>query len=387
MQEVVVPVLGESITEATVGRWSVKLGAGTQVDQLLVELETDKVTVEVNSPASGVLKEILAQSGSVVKVGAILARLEEGEVAIAADAAPANKAEVAPLKSEHVPKKVEADRNPPSVTKLLSEQALDPKSIDATGKDGRLTKTDVLKHIAFPRGTTASPDERVPMSRLRQRIAERLKEAQNTAAILTTFNEIDMTNVMDLRKRMQDSFQAKHGVKLGFSSFFVRACIQALKEFPALNAEIDGTDIIFKHYYSIGMAVSTEKGLVVPVVSNADALSMADIEKRIADMGQRAKIGKLELNELSGGTFSITNGGIFGSLMSTPILNPPQCGILGLHAIKERPIAVGKNVEIRPMMYVALSYDHRLVDGREAVSFLVRIKECIEDPERMLLDV
>jgi 2-oxoglutarate dehydrogenase E2 component (dihydrolipoamide succinyltransferase) len=276
---------------------------------------------------------------------------------------------------------------------MLAENNLSADKISSTGKDGRLTKTDVLQFMENPtttsviRSETNDRQERVPMSRLRLKIAERLKSAQQTAAILTTFNEIDMSHVMNLRKRLQESFQASHGVKLGFMSFFVKACVQALKEIPALNAEIDGADIVFKHYYDIGVAVSADRGLVVPVVREADELSFAEIEKSIADLGTRAKEGKLELSELSGGTFSITNGGIFGSLMSTPIINPPQCGILGMHAIQNRPVAIGDKIEIRPMMYVALSYDHRLVDGKEAVTFLVRIKQMLEDPERLLLQV
>lgn len=374
MKEVIVPILGESITEATVGRWVVQKGSGLEIDRLLVELETDKVTVEVNAPVSGTLSEICAPTGTQVKVGDVLGRMEEGIIHVQTEIV-----EKGVVESE--------DKNPPAVKKMLEESGLKVSDVSASGKGGRITKSDlILPKMASASLQTSSLHERVPMTQLRRRIAERLKEAQNTAAILTTFNEIDMSHVMDLRKRMQDAFQNRHGVKLGFMSFFVKATIQALREFPALNAEIDGNDIVFKHYYSIGMAVSSDKGLVVPVIRNAETLSMADIEKIIVDMGQRARTGKLEISELSGGTFSITNGGIFGSLMSTPILNPPQCGILGLHAIKERPIAVGKSIEIRPMMYVALSYDHRLVDGREAVSFLVRIKEFMEDPERLLLE-
>jgi 2-oxoglutarate dehydrogenase E2 component (dihydrolipoamide succinyltransferase) len=276
---------------------------------------------------------------------------------------------------------------------MLAENNLSAGAIPSTGKEGRLTKTDVLQFLetssiaSFNRSETNDREERFPMSRLRQKIAERLKNAQNTAAILTTFNEVDMSHVMGLRKRLQEPFQASHGVKLGFMSFFLKACVQALKEIPALNAEIDGTDIVFKHYYDLGVAVSTDRGLVVPVVRNVDELTFADIEKTIVDLGARAKDGKLEISELNGGTFSITNGGTFGSLMSTPIINPPQCGILGMHAIQNRPVAVGDKVEIRPMMYIALSYDHRLVDGKEAVTFLVRIKQMLEDPERLLLNV
>jgi 2-oxoglutarate dehydrogenase E2 component (dihydrolipoamide succinyltransferase) len=389
MKDILVPTLGESVTEATVGKWYLAVGDSIAQDKLLVELETDKVTLEVNAPISGTLKEIAFPKGSVVKIGDILGRMEAGEIKTQTSTQPSAPAESKPA-AEAVST---TDKNPPSVRKMLAENNLSADKIPSTGKDGRLTKTDVVQFMENPTTTSAirsetnDRQERVPMSRLRLKIAERLKSAQQTAAILTTFNEIDMSHVMNLRKRLQESFQASHGVKLGFMSFFVKACIQALKEIPALNAEIDGTDIVFKHFYDIGVAVSTDRGLVVPIVREADELSFAEIEKSIADLGARAKEGKLELSELSGGTFSITNGGIFGSLMSTPIINPPQCGILGMHAIQNRPIAIGDKVEIRPMMYIALSYDHRLVDGKEAVTFLVRIKQMLEDPERLLLQV
>lgn len=389
MKDILVPTLGESVTEATVGKWYLAVGDSIAQDKLLVELETDKVTLEVNAPVSGTLKEIAFPKGSVVKIGDILGRMEAREVKVQAPTQTS-----APAESKPAAEGISAsDKNPPSVKKMLAENNLSADKIPSTGKDGRLTKTDVVQFMENPttasaiRSETNDRQERVPMSRLRLKIAERLKSAQQTAAILTTFNEIDMSHVMDLRKRLQESFQASHGVKLGFMSFFVKACVQALKEIPALNAEIDGTDIVFKHFYDIGVAVSTDRGLVVPVVREADELSFAEIEKSIADLGTRAKKGKLELSELSGGTFSITNGGIFGSLMSTPIINPPQCGILGMHAIQNRPVAIGDKIEIRPMMYVALSYDHRLVDGKEAVTFLVRIKQMLEDPERLLLQV
>lgn len=389
MKDILVPTLGESVTEATVGKWYLAVGDSIVQDKLLVELETDKVTLEVNAPISGTLKEIAFSKGSVVKIGDILGRMEAGDVKVQAPTQTS-----APAESKLATEAVSAtDKNPPSVKKLLAENNLSADKIPSTGKDGRLTKTDVVQFMENPttasviRSETNDRQERVAMSRLRLKIAERLKSAQQTAAILTTFNEIDMSYVMNLRKRLQESFQASHGVKLGFMSFFVKACVQALKEIPALNAEIDGTDIVFKHYYEIGVAVSTDRGLVVPVVREADDLSFAEIEKSITDLGIRAKEGKLELSELSGGTFSITNGGIFGSLMSTPIINPPQCGILGMHAIQNRPVAIGDKIEIRPMMYVALSYDHRLVDGKEAVTFLVRIKQMLEDPERLLLQV
>lgn len=386
MKDILVPSLGESVTEATVGKWTINPGDSIEQDRLLVELETDKVTLEVNAPVSGTLKEIAFPKGSTVKIGDVLGKMEEGAVTTK----PTTTVAAEP-KTEMATPIMSNDKNPPSVKKMLAENNLSSSQIPATGKDGRLTKTDVLQFMENPKSSspsvTSDREERVPMSRLRQKIAERLKSAQQTAAILTTFNEIDMSHVMDLRKRLQDSFQASHGVKLGFMSFFVKACVQALQEIPALNAEIDGTDIVFKHFYDIGVAVSTDRGLVVPVLRDADTLNFAEIEKTIADLGTRAKDGKLEMHELTGGTFSITNGGIFGSLMSTPIINPPQCGILGMHAIQNRPIAVGDKVEIRPMMYVALSYDHRLVDGKEAVTFLVRVKQMLEDPERLLLQV
>ncbi len=387
MKDILVPTLGESVTEATVGKWYVSIGESIEQDKLMLELETDKVTLEVNAPRSGILKEIAFPRGSTVKIGDILGRMEEGTVA----PKPIEQKPSASLTAE--PKVNSVDKNPPSVKKLLAENNLSSVSIPSTGKDGRLTKADVLQFMEAPspadlnRSETSDRQERVPMSRLRQKIAERLKNAQQTAAILTTFNEIDMSHVMDLRKRLQESFQTSHGVKLGFMSFFLKACVQALKEIPALNAEIDGTDIVFKHYYDLGVAVSTERGLVVPVIKNVDELTFAGIEKAITDVGSRAKDGKLEISELSGGTFSITNGGTFGSLMSTPIINPPQCGILGMHAIQNRPVAIDNQIVIRPMMYVALSYDHRLVDGKEAVTFLVRIKQMLEDPERLLLQV
>lgn len=402
--EIVVPALGESVQEATVAKWLKKVGDSIAVDEPLVELETDKVTLEVNAKSAGVLKEIKVQTGSNVAVGAVLGSIGEG--AGAAAAPKAAKAD-APAKTE--PKAVQAAAKPvsndsflsPAVRKLVDDKKVDTTGIAGTGKDGRLTKGDVLEALnkapaapaakapAVPSGprTHADREERVRMTRLRQRVAERLKDAQNTAAMLTTFNEVDMTHVMALRTQYKDSFEKKHGTKLGFMSFFVKAAVQALKDFPAVNAEIDGTDIVYKNYYDIGVAVSAPTGLIVPVLREAEAKGFAQIEKEIVDLGTRARDGKLALEELSGGTFTITNGGIFGSLMSTPILNPPQSGILGMHKIQERPIAVNGQVVIRPMMYLALSYDHRIVDGKEAVSFLVRIKDAIEDPQRLLLDV
>jgi 2-oxoglutarate dehydrogenase E2 component (dihydrolipoamide succinyltransferase) len=412
--EIKVPALGESVTEATVARWLKKPGETVAMDDPLVELETDKVTLEVNAPAAGTLSEILAPEGANVAVGAVLGRIGEGAAKAAAPAKPQPAAAVAQSEARAAaptrPAAPAADvavleRSGPAVRKLVEENRLDPGKIPASGKDGRLTKGDVLSFIerGAPAAAKAAPapapvapkpprppgerEERVRMTRLRRRIAERLKEAQNTAAMLTTFNEADMSEVMALRERYRESFEKKHGVRLGFMSLFVKACIVALKEIPAVNAEIDGEDIIYKNHYDIGVAVGTEQGLVVPVVRDADQLSFAEIEKRIADLGRRARDGKLTLEELSGGTFTITNGGIYGSLMSTPILNPPQSGILGMHKIQKRPMAAGDKIELRPMMYLALSYDHRIVDGREAVTFLVRVKECIENPERMLLEI
>ena len=406
--DIKVPTLGESVTEATVAKWFKNVGDAVAADEPLVELETDKVTVEVPAPASGTIGAISVQQGTTVAVGAVLGTLNEGPAparagksAVAAaptakpapaPSAPPKPAAVAPAAAVAAP----AKDSGPAVRKLLAETGLEPSTIPATGKDGRLTKGDVLAVAARPAPPPAPPsapreigprEERVKMTRLRRRIAERLKQAQNTAAMLTTFNEADMSAVMAMRKQYNESFEKKHGVKLGFMSFFVKACIVALKELPAVNAEIDGEDIIYKNHYDVSVAVSTPQGLVVPVVRDADQRSFAEIEKSIADLGRRARDGKLAIDELSGGTFTITNGGIFGSLNSTPILNPPQSGILGMHKIQPRPVAVGDKIEIRPMMYLALSYDHRIVDGREAVTFLVRVKECIEDPQRLILDM
>lgn len=386
-KEIIVPTMGESITEATIARWLKKKGDAVALDEPLVELETDKVTLEVSAPIGGTLSEVLVNEGDTVEVGTIIGRVSEGNVAPVQKVAPQEKKEAIAT-----PKVSEAIPLSPAVRKLTEENEIDPKKITGHGKDGRITKGDVLnyKEKEVP---TIQPQksegnvERVRMTRLRQRIAERLKEAQNTAAILTTFNEADMTNVMALRAQLKDSFEKRHGVKLGFMSFFVKACIVALKEIPAVNAEIDGEDLVYKNYYDIGVAVGTPQGLVVPVVRNADIKSFSQIEKDVADLGQKARDGKLSLQDLTGGTFTISNGGIYGSLMSTPILNPPQSGILGMHKIQERPIALNGKVEIRPMMYLALSYDHRIIDGKEAVTFLVRVKECIENPERILLDV
>ncbi|MEM8648061.1 MAG: 2-oxoglutarate dehydrogenase complex dihydrolipoyllysine-residue succinyltransferase [Pseudomonadota bacterium] len=408
--EIRVPTLGESVTEATVAQWFKKAGEAVSADEPLVELETDKVTIEVPAPASGVLEAIDVSDGDTVEVGALLGAIAEGA---AAAAAPAAKAEPAPAKAEE-PKpepKPEPEAKPaaandapvsPAVRKVAADAGVDPASVSGTGKDGRVTKGDVLKHIetapaAAPeapvqvRAPVAADDEsreeRVRMTRLRQTIARRLKDAQNTAAMLTTFNEVDMTNVMAMRSQYKDLFEKKHGVKLGFMSFFVKACISALQDVPAVNAEIDGTDLIYKNYYHVGVAVGTDKGLVVPVVRDADMLSLAGIEMTIAELGRRARDGELKIDDMQGGTFTISNGGVYGSLMSTPILNAPQSGILGMHKIQQRPMVVDGEVKVRPMMYLALSYDHRIVDGKEAVTFLVRVKEAIEDPQRLVLDL
>jgi 2-oxoglutarate dehydrogenase E2 component (dihydrolipoamide succinyltransferase) len=393
--EIKVPTLGESVTEATIAKWFKKVGDAVKADEPLCELETDKVTVEVPAPAAGMLSAITAEAGTTVAVGAKLGELEAGaagKAAAPAAAAPAAKAAPAPA-----PAPAAAAAQPgPAARKALSESGLNPASVAGTGKDGRITKPDVAAASAAPAAKPAAPaapratgprEERVKMTRLRTRIAERLKQAQNTAAMLTTFNEVDMTAAMALRAKYNEQFEKRHGVKLGFMSIFAKACIVALKELPAVNAEIDGGDIIYKNHYDIGIAVGTPQGLVVPVVRDCDLLSFADIEKTIGDLGRRARDGKLTMDDMSGGTFTITNGGIYGSLMSTPILNTPQSGILGMHKIQPRPVAVGDKVEIRPMMYIALSYDHRIIDGREAVTFLVRVKECIEDPARLILDM
>ena len=398
--EIQVPQLGESISEATVARWMKAPGEAVEADEPLVELETDKVTVEVPAPRSGVLEEILAGEGEEVEVGAVLGRMAAGAVAAKAAAAPKAK-EPAPEPSDTAPPLS------PAVRKILADNALAPGAVAGTGKDGRITKADVLDHLkaaeaappapAAPAPAAPAPprppradhprEERVRMSRLRRRVAERLKDAQNTAAMLTTFNEADMSGVVALRRRYRETFEKRHGVRLGFMSFFVKACIGALKEIPAVNAEIDGGDIIYKNHYDIGVAVGTAQGLVVPVLKDADAMSFAEVERSIADLGTRARDGKLSMEDLTGGTFTISNGGVYGSLMSAPILNPPQSGILGMHKIEDRPVAVDGKVEIRPMMYLALSYDHRIIDGSESVTFLVRVKEAIENPERLLLDV
>jgi 2-oxoglutarate dehydrogenase E2 component (dihydrolipoamide succinyltransferase) len=417
MTEILVPPLGESVSSATVARWLKKAGEAVAADEPLVELETDKVTVEVNAPSAGVIEAIAANEGAEVGPGAVLGTIG------AAGAAPAPKPAAAPAPAPAAPAPAAATPAPaapqpvapgpvsrpgelpngPAATKIMADAGISAEQVGAgSGKDGRITKGDVLAFLAkpapaaAPAAAPAGPkaaralergEERVKMTRLRQTVARRLKEAQNTAAMLTTFNEVDMGAVMGLRGEYKDHFEKRHGVKLGFMSFFVKACVAALKEFPAVNAEIEGDEIIYKHFVHMGIAVGGPSGLVVPVLKNADDLSFAAIEKAIGDFGRRARDGALKLDELTGGSFTITNGGIYGSLMSTPILNPPQSGILGMHKIQERPMVVGGKVEVRPMMYLALSYDHRIVDGKEAVSFLVRVKEAIEDPRRLMLEV
>jgi 2-oxoglutarate dehydrogenase E2 component (dihydrolipoamide succinyltransferase) len=422
MADVRVPALGESVTEATIGKWFKKPGDPVAVDEPLVELETDKVTIEVPAPAAGVLGDIAAKDGETVAVGALLGQIKEGAAAPGktasappdrpeqrtAASAPVTSAEEAPPPRAQTVSRPAGEGPPgPSVRKMAAETGIDVSTVPGSGKDGRVTKGDMMaaiERVASAPTAVAQPaaavqarapspaddaarEERVKMTRLRATIARRLKEAQNTAAMLTTFNEVDMSAVMHLRNQYKELFERKHGVKLGFMGFFVRACVQALKEIPALNAEIDGADIVYKNYYHIGVAVGTEKGLVVPVVRDCDQKSLAQIEKEIADLGRRARDGTLKIEEMQGGTFTISNGGVYGSLMSTPILNAPQSGILGMHKIQERPVAVAGKVEIRPMMYLALSYDHRLVDGREAVMFLVRVKEILEDPARLVVDL
>lgn len=389
--EIKVPTLGESVTEATVAKWFKAVGDTVRADESLVELETDKVTVEVPSPASGVLTEIIVATGATVGVGAVLGLIgEAGTQPIVPVTKPAAAPAPAPAAAAAAPAVM------PSAKKIAADGGLDPATLDGTGKGGRVTKGDVLSALATPAPAAAAPapavtegrEERVKMTRLRKRIAERLKDAQNTAAMLTTFNEVDMTALFDLRNQYKDAFEKKHGTKLGFMSFFVKACVAALKEWPAVNAEIAGDELVYKKYYDIGVAVGTPQGLVVPVVRGADQLSFAGIEQTIAGLGKKARDGKLTMEDLTGGTFTISNGGVYGSLMSTPILNPPQSAILGMHKVQQRPMVMPDgSIVARPMMYLALSYDHRIIDGREAVSFLVRVKDGIEDPSRLLLEV
>ena len=416
MTEIRVPTLGESVTEATIGRWFKKAGDAVAVDEPLVELETDKVTIEVPAPSAGTLGEIAAKDGETVAVGALLGQINDGAAAGKPAAAPAKAAAPAPAPPTPAAAAapVTAQKAPPadaplapSVRKIAAESGVDAATVPGSGKDGRVTKGDMLAAIekaasaptpvnqpaaavqvrAPSPADDAAREERVKMTRLRQTIARRLKDVQNTAAMLTTFNEVDMSHIMAMRAQYKDVFEKKHGSKLGFMGFFTKACVQALKDIPAANAEIDGTDLIYKNYYHIGVAVGTDKGLVVPVVRDCDHKSIAEIEKSIADYGRRARDGHLKIDEMQGGTFTITNGGIYGSLMSTPILNAPQSAILGMHKIQDRPVAIAGKVEIRPMMYLALSYDHRVIDGKEAVTFLVRVKESLEDPARLVLDL
>ena len=397
--DVTVPTMGESVTEGTISEFLKKVGDTVSKDETIAEIETDKVALEVPATADGTITELLVGPGDTVTPGAVIAKISAGAGGAAASSAPASKpAEPA----QKAPSSTAEDRPvSPSVRRVATEGGVDPQDIPGSGRDGRATKADAVDFVnkAAQSSSSSQPqqakaprdigprEERVKMTRLRQTIARRLKEAQDTAAMLTTFNDVDMSAVMDLRKRYKESFLEKHGVKLGFMGFFVKACVNALQEIPAVNAEIDGTDIIYKNFYDMGIAVGTDKGLVVPVVRDCDELSIAEIEKEIGDLGKKARDGSLSINDMQGGTFTITNGGVYGSLMSTPILNPPQSGVLGMHRIEQRPVAVNGEIKLRPMMYLALSYDHRIVDGKEAVTFLVRVKEALEDPERMLLDV
>ena len=416
--EIRVPTLGESITEATVAQWYKKPGEAVSADEPLCELETDKVTIEVPAPSAGVMGDVAVEDGATVEVGALLGEILEGTGESAIASSPSNDAPVstppepratdtseAPKQEPAVKSATEEGVLAPSVRRLVDEHGLDAAALSGSGKGGRLTKGDVLE--AVEKGVTTSAEipappviarsddssglpqleERVKMTRLRQTIAKRLKESQNTAAMLTTFNEVDMSELMSVRSAYKEQFEKKHGAKLGFMSFFVKACVVALQEIPAVNAEIDGTDIVYKHYVNMGVAVGTDKGLVVPVVRNAHLMGFAEIETTIAEYGQKAREGSLAIDDLQGGTFTISNGGVYGSLMSTPILNSPQSGILGMHKIQERPIVVDGEIVVRPMMYLALSYDHRIVDGKEAVTFLVRVKEGLENPERLLLNL
>jgi 2-oxoglutarate dehydrogenase E2 component (dihydrolipoamide succinyltransferase) len=401
--EIRVPTLGESVSEATIGKWFKKPGEAVKADEPLVELETDKVTLEVNAPASGVLAEIVAKDGETVTPGALLGQITEGGAGAAPAPAKAQAPATKPAAAAPAAASAGAAMPPsPAAAKVAADAGVDAGAVAGSGKRGQVLKGDVLAHLANPPAAAApapvavrpasqpadaAREERVRMTKLRQTIARRLKEAQSVAAMLTTFNEVDMGAMMALRSQYKDAFEKKHGVKLGFMGFFVKACCQALKEVPAVNAEIDGQDIIYKNFCHIGVAVGTDKGLVVPVVRDADQMGIAQVEKAIGDFGKRARDGKLGIEDMQGGTFTISNGGVYGSLMSTPILNAPQSGILGMHKIQERPMVVGGKIEIRPMMYLALSYDHRIVDGKEAVTFLVRVKENLEDPARLVLDL
>ena len=387
MIELKVPTLGESVTEATVGTWFKKAGDNVAVDEMICELETDKVTIEVPSTINGVVSKIIVKEGETVELDAILAILEEGAAAAEKNETLNNKAS-----EKNIAEETKSVKNAPSAEKIMKEKNIDPSSLKGSGREGRIMKEDVM---SLPNNqntkTSLKPsmgsEEKVKMTRLRQTIARRLKESQNTAAMLTTYNEADMTSILKIRSEFKDQFFSKHGVKLGFMSFFVKACCKALEEVPEVNAQIDGDYIIYKQYVNMGVAVGTDNGLVVPVLKNADAMSFSDIEKEINKMGLLARDGKLSMADMTGGTFTISNGGIYGSLMSSPILNSPESGILGMHKIQERPMAIDGKIEILPMMYLALSYDHRIVDGKGAVTFLVRVKENLEDPRRLLIDL
>ena len=395
-KDLVVPTLGESLTEATVSKWLKQVGDSVKADEPVVELETDKVSVSVPSPETGILSEIRIQAGTTVNVGAVLGSVGAG-TASASKKEPAKASESIkasePVKSKTV--EVLTSKKEilsPAVKRIVEEKRIDINTISGSGRDGRILKGDLLESMGLPSSpskarVTKGDEERVKMTRLRSTIAKRLKEAQNNAAMLTTFNEVDMSRIIEMRAEYKDGFQKRYGVKLGFMSFFVRSCVEALKAFPMINAEIQQDEIVYKNYYNIGVAVGTEKGLVVPVVRDADELSFADIEKQIIALGEKAKTGQLSIEELQGGTFTITNGGIYGSMLSTPILNPPQSGVLGMHNIVQRAVVVDGKVEVRPIMYLALSYDHRIIDGKDAVSFLVRVKEYLEDPRRLFLNL
>ena len=398
--KITVPTLGESLTEATVAKWLKKVGDSVQEDEEIVSLETDKVSIDVTAPKSGILSEIVAKDGATVEVGAHLGSID-------ASASPAKKKEVQQDKQETTVVEIKKEENilekkidnqnkkkelSPSVKRIINEKNINIESVDGTGKDGRILKGDLIGLMGFsPSPNTkkieTGEEERVKMTRLRSTIAKRLKEAQNNAAILTTFNEIDMSMIIQIRKDNKDEFEKRYGTKLGFMSFFVKACVNALQTYPSVNAEVQGEEIVYKNYYNIGVAVGTEKGLVVPVLGNADELSFAEIEKEIITLGTKAKNNQLSIEELQGGTFTITNGGIYGSMLSTPIINPPQSGVLGMHNIVQRAVVINGKIEIRPIMYLALSYDHRIIDGKEAVSFLVRVKEILEDPRRLFLNL
>jgi len=389
-KDLVVPTLGESVTEATVSKWLKQVGDPVKADEPVVELETDKVSVAVPSPETGVLSEIKIQTGSTVNVGVVLGSVEAGTSSIAKKEPVKTSESIKPKIDEVLTSKKEILS--PAVKRIVEEKRIDISTISGSGRDGRILKGDLLESMGLSSTPSAAratkgDEERVKMTRLRATIAKRLKEAQNNAAMLTTFNEIDMSRIIEMRAEYKDGFQKKYGVKLGFMSFFVRSCVEALKVFPIINAEIQQDEIVYKNYYNIGVAVGTEKGLVVPVVRDADELSFADIEKQIITLGEKAKTGQLSIEELQGGTFTITNGGIYGSMLSTPILNPPQSGVLGMHNIVQRAVVVEGKVEVRPIMYLALSYDHRIIDGKDAVSFLVRVKEYLEDPRRLFLNL